>query len=206
MFLLLMQFLILHIDKLIGKDIPLAIIFELIITNLAYMVVLAAPMAVLVATLMAFGKFSELQELTAIRASGVHPMKVILPVLISSILLCLGLAWFSNDLLPEANHKSRSLFIDIRLKKPGFDLKPNEFYDGIDGYIFLVEEIDSDTDSLYNITLFQDPTRNTDRAFIKAEKGYLFSENSEMLSLYLFNGNMQKFPPTTNRYKTTVTF
>ncbi|HAW82300.1 MAG TPA: hypothetical protein DF712_24080 [Balneola sp.] len=204
MFLLLMQFLILHIDKLIGKDIPLAIIFELIITNLAYMVVLAAPMAVLVATLMAFGKFSELQELTAIRASGVHPMKVILPVLISSILLCLGLAWFSNDLLPEANHKSRSLFIDIRLKKPGFDLKPNEFYDGIDGYIFLVEEIDSDTDSLYNITLFQDPTRNTDRAFIKAEKGYLFSENSEMLSLYLFNGNMQKFPPTTNRYKTTV--
>ena len=204
MFLLLMQFLILHIDKLIGKDIPLAIIFELIITNLAYMVVLAAPMAVLVATLMAFGKFSELQELTAIRASGVHPMKVILPVLISSILLCLGLAWFSNDLLPEANHKSRSLFIDIRLKKPGFDLKPKEFYDGIDGYIFLVEEIDSDTDSLYNITLFQDPTRNTDRAFIKAEKGYLFSENSEMLSLYLFNGNMQKFPPTTNRYKTTV--
>ncbi|HCI71080.1 MAG TPA: hypothetical protein DHV30_10985, partial [Balneola sp.] len=148
MFLLLMQFLILHIDKLIGKDIPLAINFELIITNLAYMVVLAAPMAVLVATLMAFGKFSELQELTAIRASGVHPMKVILPVLISSILLCLGLAWFSNDLLPEANHKSRSLFIDIRLKKPGFDLKPNEFYDGIDGYIFLVEEIDSDTDSL----------------------------------------------------------
>ena len=32
----------------------------------------------------------------------------------------------------------------------------------------------------------------------------MFSENSEMLSLYLFNGNMQKFPPTTNRYKTTV--
>jgi lipopolysaccharide export system permease protein len=199
-----MQFLILHIDKLIGKDIPLGIIFELIITNLAYMVVLAAPMAVLVATLMAFGKFSELQELTAIRASGVHPMKVILPVLLTSIMLCISLAWFSNDLLPEANHKSRSLFIDIRLKKPGFDLKPNEFYDGIDGYTFLVDEIDSETDSLYNITLFQEPTRNTDRAFIKAEKGYLFSENSEMLSLYLFNGNMQKFPPTTNRYKTTV--
>ncbi len=204
MFLLLMQFLILHIDKLIGKDIPLLVIFELILTNLAYMVVLAAPMAVLVATLMAFGKFSELQELTAIRASGVHPMKVILPVLMASILLCVGLAWFSNDMLPEANHKSRSLFIDIRLKKPGFDLKPNEFYDGLDGYIFLVEHIDNETDSLYGITLFQEPTRNTDRAFIKAKKGYLFSENSEMLSLYLFEGNMQKFPLTSDRNKTTV--
>lgn len=204
MFLLLMQFLILHIDRLIGKDIPISVIFELIATNLAYMVVLAAPMAVLVATLMAFGKFSELQELTAIRASGVHPLKVILPVLITSILLCISLAWFSNDLLPEANHKSRSLFIDIRLKKPGFDLKANEFYDGIDGYIFLVDNIDSETDSLYGITLFQEPTRNTDRAFIKAKKGFLKTENNQMLSLYLLDGNMQKFPATSNRNKTTL--
>ncbi len=199
-----MQFLILHIDSLIGKDIPLQVIFELILTNLAYMVVLAAPMAVLVATLMAFGKFSELHELTAVRASGVHPLKVIFPVLLASILLFLGLAWFSNDLLPEANHKSRSLFIDIRLKKPGFDLKPNEFYDGIEGYIFLVDEVDSKTDSLYGITLFQEPTRNNDRAFIKAKKGYLLSENSEMLTLYLFDGKMQKFPATTNRNKITL--
>ncbi|MGB0346765.1 MAG: LptF/LptG family permease, partial [Balneolaceae bacterium] len=84
MFLLLMQFLILHVDKLIGKDIPFAIIIELIATNLAYMVVLAAPMAVLVASLMAFGKFSELNELTALRASGINPIKMIQPVLLSA--------------------------------------------------------------------------------------------------------------------------
>jgi len=199
-----MQFLILHIDRLIGKDIPFSVILELITTNLAYMVVLAAPMAILVSTLMAFGKFSELHELTAIRASGVHPLKVIFPVLLASITVFIALVWFSNDLLPEANHKSRSLFIDIRLKKPGFDLKPNEFYDGIEGYIFLVDNIDSETDSLYGITLFQEPTRNTDRAFIKAKKGFLQSENSQMLTLYLFEGNMQKFPTTTNRSKTTL--
>ncbi|MDZ7756059.1 LptF/LptG family permease [Rhodohalobacter sp.] len=70
-----MQFLILHIDNLIGKDIPVQVIVELILTNLAYMVVLAAPMAVLVATLMAFGKFSELNELTALRASGINPIE-----------------------------------------------------------------------------------------------------------------------------------
>lgn len=204
MFLLLMQFLILHIDRLIGKDIPLLVIIELIATNLAYMVVLAAPMAVLVATLMAFGKFSELHEFTAIRASGIHPLKVITPVIASSIFVFAGLAWFSNDLLPEANHKSRSLFIDIRLKKPGFDLKPNEFYTGIDGYIFLVENISSDSDSLYDITLFQEPTRNAEEAVIKAEKGLLKTENSEMLTLYLFDGTMQSYPTTDVRRKTTV--
>jgi len=192
MFLLLMQFLILHIDNLIGKDIPLSVIAELIVTNLAYMVVLAAPMAVLVATLMAYGKFSELNELTALRASGINPLKIIRPVLVTSVLLFIGLAWFSNNVLPEANQKARSLFIDIRVKKPGFDLKPNIFYDGIEGYTFLVEEIDGTTDSLYNITLFQDPENNRDRMIITAEKGLLVSKGDQALDLHLINGNSLK--------------
>lgn len=196
MFLLLMQFLILHIDNLIGKDIPLQVIIELILTNLAYMVVLAAPMAILVATLMAFGKFSELNELTALRASGINPMKIIRPVLIASLLLFLGLAWFANNVLPEANQKARSLFIDIRLKKPGFELKPNTFYNGIDGYTFLVEYIDGETDSLYNITLFQEPKKKKDRAYIVAEKGLLVSKGEQALTLHLINGNNLKFSQT----------
>ncbi|WP_409028899.1 LptF/LptG family permease [Gracilimonas sediminicola] len=204
MFLLLMQFLILHIDKLIGKDIPLLIIVELIITNLAYMVVLAAPMAVLVATLMAFGKFSELNELTALRASGINPMKIIRPVLIASVLLFIGLAWFSNNVLPEANQKARSLFIDIRLKKPGFDLKPNTFYDGIEGYTFLVERIDSETDSLYDITLFQKPENNRDRAYIVADKGLLVSKGEQALTLHLIQGTSLKFLATDRRNETMI--
>jgi len=194
MFVLLMQFLVLHIDKLIGKDIPLGVILELIITNLAYMVVLAAPMAVLVASLMAFGKFSEHNELTALRASGVNTLQIIMPVLIASILLSAGLMWFSNAVLPEANSKARSLFIDIRLKKPGFELEPNVFYDGIEGYTFLVDRIDPVSDTLYNITLFQEPTNLQNRAYIKADKGFLTSEGTEALTLHLFDGEILRYP------------
>ena len=194
MFVLLMQFLVLHIDKLIGKDIPLGAILELIITNLAYMVVLAAPMAVLVASLMAFGKFSEHNELTALRASGVNTLQIIMPVLVASILLSAGLMWFSNAVLPEANSKARSLFIDIRLKKPGFELEPNVFYDGIEGYTFLVDRIDPVSDTLFNITLFQEPTNLQNRAYIKADKGFLTSEGTEALTLHLFDGEILRYP------------
>ncbi|MEO1021790.1 MAG: LptF/LptG family permease [Bacteroidota bacterium] len=196
MFLLLMQFLILQIDRLIGKDIPFPVIVELILTNLAYMVVLAAPMAMLVSTLMAFGKFSELNELTALRASGVNPFFAMAPVLIASLLLSIFLGWFSNSVLPEANHKARSLFIDIRIKKPGFELKPDIFYNGIEGYTFLVEYIDGKTDTLYNITLFQEPNSSRDRAYIKAEKGFLSSTSQSALLLTLFDGNITRYIPT----------
>ncbi len=204
MFLLLLQFLILHIDKLIGKDIPISVIVELVLTNLAYMVVLAAPMAVLISTLMAFGKFSELNELTAIRASGVNPIRLIFPVIFASFLLFIGLSWFSNAILPEANHKARSLFIDIRLKKPGFDLKPNSFYDGIEGYTFLVDYIDGKTDSLYGVMLFQEPSDDRDRAYITAKKGKLIAENDVELTLILFDGTMQKTMPASSTARNNI--
>lgn len=190
MFLLLMQFLILHIDKLVGRGLPIGIIIELILTNLAYMVVLAAPMAMLVASLMAFGKFSELNELTAMRAAGVNPIRVINPVLVAAGLLCIFLAWFSNDVLPDANHRARSLFLDIRMKKPGFDLKPNEFYEGIDGYTFLVKKIDSESDSLYDVTLFQEPSSNRKEAVIKAARGILKSHDEQTVTLFLYDGSI----------------
>ncbi len=199
MFILLMQFLILHVDKLVGKGLAISIIIELILNNLAYMVVLAVPMAVLVSTLIAFGKFSEWNELTAIRAAGINPFKLVLPVLAAGFLLFLGMAYFSNYILPEANHKARSLFIDIRMAKPGFDLQEGTFYEGIDGYTFLVQKIDSDTDTLRDVTVFQLQVGNRYRAYIRAKSGWLESDNEETLSLYLHEGSILRHVPGERR-------
>lgn len=204
MFLLLMQFLILHVDKLVGKGLPFAIVAELILTNLAYMVVLAVPMAILVATLIAFGKFSEWNELTAIRAAGVNPSRLILPVMAVGFVLFLAMAYFSNYILPEANHKARSLFIDIRITKPGFDLQEGSFYEGIDGYTFLVQKIDSETDSLYDVTVFQEPIQDRYRAYIKAKSGWLESADEQTLSLFLNDGSILRHIPGKTRGEETL--
>lgn len=188
MFILLMQFLILHVDKIVGKGLPFFIVAELIIHNLAYMVVLAVPMSVLVATIMAFGRFSEWNELTALKAAGVNPFSLMKPVLITATALFAVLIYFSNEILPESNHKARSLFIDIRMQKPGFDLQPGVFYDGIDGYTFLVRDIPAASDTLYDVTLFQEAAENRKKAYIKAEKGWLYSPDEHTLSLFLLDG------------------
>ncbi|MCW9706673.1 LptF/LptG family permease [Fodinibius salsisoli] len=194
MFLLLMQFLILYIDLLVGKGLPFGVIVELIITNLASMVVLAMPMAVLVACLMAFGKITELNELTALKAAGINPIHIVRPVLITGILLSVFLVWFSNDVLPDANQKARSLFLDIRLKKPGFDLKPGEFYKGIDGYTFLVQDMTDESDSLRNVTIYQQPDNNRKEAIIKAQEGQLESDSTgQTMTLFLQDGSILRY-------------
>ena len=204
MFLLLMQFLMLHVDKLVGKGLPLLVVIELILSNLAYMVVLAVPMAILVSTLIAFGKFSEWNELNAVRAAGVNPIKLIMPVLVISTALFIGTAYFSNYILPEANHKARSLFIDIRMAKPGFDLEENTFYEGIEGYTFLVKQVDSESDTLRDITIFQEPVEDRYRAFIRADKGMLESNDDQTLSLYLNNGSILRSIPGERRTDETM--
>lgn len=204
MFLLLMQFLMLHVDKLVGKGLPILVVIELILSNLAYMVVLAVPMAILVSTLIAFGKFSEWNELNAVRAAGVNPIRLIMPVLTLSVFLFIGTAYFSNYILPEANHKARSLFMDIRMAKPGFDLEENTFYEGIDGYTFLVRETDADSDTLRDITIFQEPVEDRYRAFIRADKGVLESNNEQTLSLYLNDGSILRSIPGERRTDETM--
>jgi lipopolysaccharide export system permease protein len=199
MFVLLMQFLILHIDKLVGKGIPFHVIVELIATNLAYMVVLAGPMSVLVATLMAYGKFSELNEWAAVNAAGVHPMRMINPLIGAAAVLCLFLMWFANDVLPEANQRARSLFIDIRVKKPGFDLQPNVFYEGIDGYTFLVKRMSAEGDSLFDVTLYQEARGNRNKAVIRADRGQLVSSTEQILTLYLQEGTIFREIPQAKR-------
>src|SRR5688572_5613822 len=71
MFVFLLQFLMRFIDKLVGKGIDAWTIIQLITLNLAWMVVLAMPMASLVASLMAFGSLSASNEITAMKSAGV---------------------------------------------------------------------------------------------------------------------------------------
>jgi lipopolysaccharide export system permease protein len=196
MFLLLMQFLILHIDKLVGKGLPFMLIVELILSSLAYMAVLAVPMSVLVSNLMVYGKLAETNEFTAIKMAGVPALRIITPALLFGGLLMGVMVWFSDSILPEANLKARSLFIDIRLKKPGFDLKENTFYNGIQGYVFYVRKVDSQKDSLYDIMLIQEANVKRDFAIARAKRGHLRSEDDRTtLTLWLHEGEICRIIP-----------
>ena len=71
LFLLLMQFLIKFLPELTGRDLPFAIVLELIAYNLAYMVVLSVPMAALLTSLMVFGSLAESRTWVVIRNCGI---------------------------------------------------------------------------------------------------------------------------------------
>ena len=114
----LLQFLMKIADKLIGKGLSFFVISKLIIYSLSWMFVLAVPMAVLVATLMAFGSMAQNNEVAIMKAAGISLYKMMIPPVLGSILIAGLLVQFNNHIYPEANHALRVLTQDISNQKP----------------------------------------------------------------------------------------
>ena len=77
LFVLLANFLIKSIDKFFGKGLDISLLIEFVFLNMAWILALAVPMAVLISTLMAYGRLSEDNEINAMRASGISFLSII---------------------------------------------------------------------------------------------------------------------------------
>lgn len=196
MFLLVMQFLIRWLPEIAGKGIPTTVILELIVYNLAYMVVLAVPMSVLLAALMTFGGLAESQYYAVIKSTGISFSQLVWPTLVVGLLVAGGMTYFNNVMLPEANHRASLLWKDIRTKRPGFDLQPGVFYDGVDDYSILVGDRPEGTNELYDVTIYDYTEGRTEQGVIKASYGRLQpSASGASITLHLFDGEMHRPRP-----------
>ena len=192
MFLFLFQFLIKSIDRLVGKGLSIWVITKLISLNLAWILTLAVPMAVLVATLMAFGALSSNNEITIMKASGVSLPKLMIPVLLVSGVLCYVMIWFNNDILPEANHQARVLFGDISRTKPTLILEGGKFSEDIGGAKILVQKTFPNSNKLEGIYIYDYSTPPIKNLFI-AEKGDIgFSSDFKNIIMNLEKGEIHQ--------------
>ncbi len=192
MFVFLLQFIMKFIDQLVGKGLTPWVIMELIALSLAWMLVLAVPMSVLVATLMAFGDLSSRNEITAMKACGMSTYRMMLPVFAGALAVGLALLWFNNDVLPDANHSLRTLTIDIRRKKPTINLRNGVFSQDIPGYSILVRKTFEKTNDLEGVTLF-DYTNPGVNVCITAERGTIsFSPDFRKLIMDLKRGEIHQ--------------
>jgi lipopolysaccharide export system permease protein len=207
MFLLLMQFLIRWLPEIAGKGIPVLVIVELVVYNLAYMVVLAVPMSVLLAALMTFGDLAESKYYTVIKSTGISFGEIVWPALLMSLLVAGGLLYFNNVMLPEANFRARQLWTDIRDKRPGFELQPGTFYDGLEDYSILVRDRPDGSNELIDVTIYDYTQGRQRQAVLKADRGRIRSRaDGARLTLVLQDGEMHRpLPPrgsqTDTRYE-----
>lgn len=188
----LLQFVMKVADKLVGKGLGAWVITKLIGLSLGYILVLVIPMAVLIATLMAFGNMSQNNEVTIFKATGISLYRMIIPPLFASILVAIGLVYFNNNIYPDANHELRILQEDIARKKPTLSLVPGVFSQEVASYAILVREINQETNELKQITIY-DYSNPPKVNIVTAEEGKIyFTPTQKKLMMDLKNGEIHE--------------
>ncbi|MCB0791585.1 MAG: LptF/LptG family permease [Flavobacteriales bacterium] len=154
LFILSMQFLWKYVDDLMGKGLPWYTLTQLMVYATASFVPLALPLAVLLSSIMTLGGLGENSELVPMRSAGLHLFRILRPLMLVSLLLAGFSLFFSNNVLPVANLKFQSLLWDVTRKKPAMNLRPNVFYNGIDGFSIRVKEKDADDGVLKDVLIY----------------------------------------------------
>lgn len=189
-FILIMNKLFVVVWDIVGKGVQGTLVLSMLWLSLPSLIVLTVPMAVLVSVLMAFGRLSADFEIVAIRAAGRNPLVLMLFPLVISLFLTTGMIWFSNNVLPDANHRLKNLTIDISQKKPAFRLQAMVLVRDFEDYDILVRDIDPKTSRIYDITINEKPTNRT----IISKEGSAESIG-DYVYLNLFNGEIHEVDP-----------
>ena len=188
-FILLMQFVWMHVNDLVGKGVAIKVLAEFFIYAVTSVVPLALPLAILLASLMTFGNLGEKFELTAMKAAGVSLFRIMRPLAIAIAFICVGAFLFSNYVLPVSQVKLWALIFSLKQKSPELEIPPSEFYDGIDGYNVYVREKNPKTGMLYDMMIYDYSNGFRNATVMVADSGQIyFSADKKYLLLVLHSG------------------
>ena len=203
-FVLLMQFLWLYIDELVGKGLSIKVIIEFLGWGGATLLPLSLPLATLLASMMTLGTLGENNELLAIKAAGISLQRILVPLSIVCAGVCVGAYFISNDLIPLAYNKIYTLRDDIGKTKEEIRIPTGTFYDGIDGYILRVDKRDKKTGQMYGVMVYNHTKNKGNVSLTIADSALLkMSQDKSYLSFHLYSGtnyeetNDKKYRDTT---------
>ena len=203
-FVLMMQFLWLYIDELVGKGLSIKVILEFLGWGAATLLPLSLPLATLLASMMTLGTLGENNELLAIKAAGISLQRILVPLGVICVGISVGAYFISNDLIPLAYNKIYTLRDDIGKTKEEIRIPTGTFYDGIDGYILRVDERNKETGKMYGVMVYNHTKNKGNVSLTLADSALLkMSKDKTYLTFHLYSGtnyeetNSKKYRDTT---------
>lgn len=188
-FSLMLQFLWLYIDELVGKGLGLMVILEFLGWGSATLIPLALPIATLLASIMTLGGMGENSELLAMKAAGISLQRIMTPLIILSFFISIGAFFASNNLIPVSYNKIYSLRDDISKTKEEIRIPTGIFYNGIEGYSIRIGSRDENSGSIYDVMVYSHIKGNGNTSLTLADSGSIkFTADKKNLIFTLFDG------------------
>ncbi len=188
-FILLIDRIIDLLNTIIEKKLDFITVMQVFGLSMPFMLALSIPMAVLVATILAFGRMTVDRETIAMKASGINVYQMIGPLMFVTLLLSGGMMYFNHFTLPDMNHKLKNMMLKIAYYKPMTIVKPNEFTNVADYTVYVKENLGTE---LRGIVIY-DRTESRFPKTIYAKSGRINQmDNGNSLQIILKDGEMHE--------------
>jgi methionyl-tRNA formyltransferase len=187
-FVLVMQFLWVYIDELVGKGLSLGVVGEFLFWGSCTVLPLALPLATLLSSMMTIGSMGENNELIALKAAGISVLRVMLPLLTASCVITIGTFFVINSLVPLAYNEIYTLREDIGNTKEEIKIPSGTFYDGVEGYVLRVEDRDEKTGMMKGVMLYDHSGKGNTRLTLADSAIMKMSKDKSYLTFQMFQG------------------
>jgi len=189
-FVLLLDHLFELIDMLLNKGVGLWLTLELLGLLLPSSLSLTLPMSTLLATLLTFGRLSENNEITAVRASGMNSWSYVKTPLGVALAASLFLIPFNTSWAPRAHAAFRQLYLQVLKRNPLVRIEEKTFVE-IGDYHLFVERKDPKTKLMSGVTIYKLPVSGAPLR-IFAEHGTATVDSVQGLTFYLQDGRIEQ--------------
>lgn len=187
LFIFMMQFMWRYVDELIGKGLTLDVLAQFFYYAGLTLIPMSLPLAILLASLITFGNLGERFELLSMKAAGIPLIRILQPIIIFNILLCIGSFYFQNVTGPEAQKKFYTLIYSMKQKSPELEIPEGIFYSEIPGYNIFVEKKGKENGMLYGVMIYSTTDGYEDAQIVLADSAELKTTADEkhlMLTMY----------------------
>jgi lipopolysaccharide export system permease protein len=191
-FIFVMRVLVDFLDLFASRNLGVFTIAETFSLSLGWIFALTFPMSVLVAVVMTFGRLSQDYELDAMHAGGVSFLRILLPVLSVTAVLTVALFVYHNEVLPEANHRLKTLTSDIHRTRPTIAFREQVFIDDFEGYRLLVREVDDEHNIIRDVTVYVLDPREPARTIHAPWGELIYEDDGNRLVIRLHDGEIHE--------------
>ena len=198
---LLMDKILKLIELIVTRGVGVSRILMLLLFISPSFLVFTIPVAVLLGTLLSFGRLSGDSEVTAIKASGISLYQLYIPVCTISIVASLLTGFLVIYGLPWGNRGFKATLYLIAASRADVEIKERVFNDVFDGLVVYVDKVPVQGKRMEGILIYDERDKEKVNT-IFAKEGFLVSNpQTQEVALRLVSGDIHRYEPKANVYQ-----
>lgn len=173
-------------NKVINNGVSLTAMGQVFMYYIPILLGYTLPIACLITVILTFGHMSSENEILAMRASGIHLLHLLKPLLFVGIALCLVVYFLNDRVIPRAYDAQTRILQETGTQDPTAMLEPGSFINAFDKYIIFIYRMEGDL--LYGVRIYEPQPNKTTRTIIAQEGEFVHVPGKDQLMLKLING------------------